>query len=193
MKKKLLIAFTLMMVFPIYFSVRLLVTFPFTPESLIVEHHPKKVDLIVIPSGEMERVEHALYLAEQGYADTLLYTGGYLDRYKSEYISRNMVEGVSFIVKVDSVSTYTDAKITAEFLRNRGDIEKIMLVTSPYHSYRVYRTFSKVIPDKKLISAPVKNSFFSVEDARNRKDSFSRKSFRSEQFKYLFYAVRYGI
>jgi uncharacterized SAM-binding protein YcdF (DUF218 family) len=192
MKKKLLIAIFLILAYPAYLTLRVAATFPFTPERLIVEHELQKADLIVIPSGEMERVEYAFYLAREGYADTVLYSSGYIDKYQGYYISKNMVEGIDFFVATNSISTYTDAKLTVEFLKG-FEAQKIILVTSPYHSYRVYQTFTKLIPDKELISIPVKDSFFSLEEARNNKDSFSRKAFRSEQLKYLFYALRYRI
>lgn len=175
----------------IVYSVKLLISFPFTPDKLVVMHELESSDLIVIASGEMERVEYGFKLAKQGIADTIFYSSGYIDKYQREYISRNVVEGVNFISTTNSISTYTDAKLTKQFIKGK-DIKKIVLVTSPYHSYRVYKTFSKVIPNVQFISCPVEGSFFNVQDVKD-KNSFSNMIFRSEQFKYLFYSIKYGI
>jgi uncharacterized SAM-binding protein YcdF (DUF218 family) len=192
MKKKIILLLSPLFIIFFLILLKLLLSFPFSPEMLIVSQEPIKADLIVIPSGEMERVEQAITLAKEGYCNKILYTGGYLDKYKKYYIDQLLTKNIEFIVVTNSVSTYTDALLTKKFIQNK-DIEKIILVTSPYHSYRVYHTFSKVITDKQLISVPVKNSFFNVVEAKNNKNSFSAQSFRSEQFKYLFYFFRYLI
>ncbi|MDD4527332.1 MAG: YdcF family protein [Candidatus Margulisbacteria bacterium] len=181
----------LLLIFIVYVS-RILISFPFTPERLIFSHPLEKADLIVVPSGEMVRLEHAFKLAEQGYAPVVFYSGGYIDNYKGEYIRKLQVKGVELIVTSNSISTYTDAVLTKAFIKDKN-IHKIILVTSPYHSYRVYKTFHKLIPDKKLISVPAVGSEFNVSDAKYKKNSFSQLSFRSEQLKYLFYAIKYGI
>jgi uncharacterized SAM-binding protein YcdF (DUF218 family) len=192
MKKILLTILLIVLLVPTIYVGRILIGFPFTPEQLIVNQPVEKVDIIVVPSGEMERLEYAFYLAEQGYADKVLYSGGYVENYQNEYMNRLRVKGVDLVVLSDSISTYTDAILTKQYIQNRN-IHKLMLVTSPYHSYRVYKTFTKLIPDKKLISVPVVGSAFKISDAKYKEKSFSQLAFRSEQLKYLFYAVKYGI
>ena len=192
MKKILLTILIIILLIPTIYVARILIGFPFTPEQLIVNQPAERVDLIVVPSGEMERLKYAFYLAEHGYADKILYSGGYVDNYQNDYMNRMRVKGVELVVLSDSISTYTDAILTKKYIQNRN-IHKLMLVTSPYHSYRAYKTFTKIIPDKKIISVPVVGSAFKISDAKYKENSFSQQSFKSEQLKYLFYAVKYGI
>ncbi len=192
MKKIILMILLLILLIPTIYVAKILIGFPYTPEQLIVNQPVQRADLIVVPSGEMERLEYAFSLAEQGYADKIFYSGGYIDNYQNEYINRLRVKGIKLVVMSDSISTYTDANLTKNFIKNKN-INKIIIVTSPYHSYRVYKTFKKLIPDRELISVPVVGSAFKLSDAKYKENSFSQLAFRSEQLKYLFYAVKYGI
>ena len=192
MKKFLALTFVFFLSFIFYHATRVIIYFPYTPSQLVVSQNAVSADLIVVASGEMERVEYAFELAEAGFADTIFYSSGYIEKYQREYISKNIVEGITFISTSNSISTYTDAVLTKKFIAGKN-IKKIILVTSPQHSYRAYKTFSKVLPRITLLSVPVANSSFSLDDAENNNKSFSYRLFRSEQFKYLFYSLKYGI
>lgn len=119
-----------------------------------------RADAIVVlgggvrPDGELgdatqRRLVYALRLLRQGYAPTIILTGGNPeDRAvpESEEMARVARElgfpAGSFIVETRASRTSTQARAVAEIARTRG-FRSVIVVTSPTHSYRALRAFRK--------------------------------------------------
>lgn len=174
--------------------IRLLVYYPYTPEDIVCARAPEKADAIVFLEGEHYiRIDRSFDLAEKGYADVIFCPGLLLKR-NIDYIQQRLVEAgdsLEYLEGGGSSSTYGDAIETRRFIKGKS-IESILLVTSPYHSYRAWWVFSKVLHDVEVISVPVpfENNWFKLEDVV--KGSFQYKVYRREQIKFALSFLLYG-
>ncbi|MBU0686430.1 MAG: YdcF family protein [Candidatus Margulisbacteria bacterium] len=130
---------------------------------LVIAHPLEKADAIVVLGGENgERVYSASNLYKKGYAPLIILTGGNLAWRLSEVDvmkKQALFYGIpasKIITENKSLSTLENAKFIMPILKERG-IEKIILVTSPYHMRRAYQTFNKQLRKEKIdvIAAPV--------------------------------------
>lgn len=127
---------------------------------LVVYAPLARVDAIVVlgggvrPDGELSeatqrRLVYGLRLLRQGYAPTIILTGGNPEDPvvpESAEMARVAHElgfpSSSFIVETRASRTSAQARAVAEIARTRG-FRTVLLVTSPTHSYRALRTFRK--------------------------------------------------
>ncbi|MEW6108970.1 MAG: YdcF family protein [Nitrospirota bacterium] len=133
----------------------------------------KPADVIVVLAGEeTERVEYGVGLFKEGWSrkDRIIMAGGpVVWKYSWASLMKKHAEHLGLAEKVilledKSRSTEEDAKFTKEILSRNG-YKSIILVTSPYHSKRAYKIFSRVMgKDIKIISAPVAKSWFSFDE-----------------------------
>ena len=111
----------------VYVSIRFLFIFPWTPEMLVITDRLEPCDLIVFLAGEYyERIDYAFELAEQGYSQKI------------------------FAASI----TYEEALDAKKFVESRN-INSMLLVTSFYHSLRAAWVFRRIMPNIKIVSAPV--------------------------------------
>ncbi len=181
-------ALFLLMVIP------LLLMFPWTLEKLEKRDIVKPADVIVILEGSIhERIRHAFELAENGYASVLYYPNPFYEQNR-DYLRTRTEETkgtLQVVTGPGADSTYEEAVLTREFCDSRG-YTSLLLVTSPYHSYRAWWVFRRVMPEREIISAPVpyKRSWKGEEgiDVEHRHVRFAD----SERKKFLFYYILYG-
>jgi uncharacterized SAM-binding protein YcdF (DUF218 family) len=172
----------------------LLSSFPYRPEDIVYARDPVNADIIVFLEGEHYiRIDHALHLAEQGFAGTVFCPGLLLSRniaYLQERLAGDKVD-VKYYEGGGASSTYGEAIATRRFLKN-FPVDSLLLVTSPYHSYRAWWTFQTVLGDVEVIPVPVpfEKNWFKLEDVVA--GSFSYKVFRREQRKYAVSFLLYG-
>jgi uncharacterized SAM-binding protein YcdF (DUF218 family) len=91
------------------------------------------------------RLDHAVYLYEQGFSATVIVTGGKQagDRFTEAEAGTNYLidEGIPS----DAILQEQDGRSTLQSMRNvkelteRGDIESLLLVSDPLHSERIKR------------------------------------------------------
>ncbi|OGI05927.1 MAG: hypothetical protein A2Y40_07785 [Candidatus Margulisbacteria bacterium GWF2_35_9] len=185
--KKILLCLSLI---PLIWLINLLIIFPYSPEKLIyTSKNIQKADLVVVLGGESTRLDYGTTLILKQYSNKLFYTGGELSKKIVENIKK---QGVSISYNAKSISTFTDVLNTREFIKDKN-IKSIILVTSPYHSYRAYRIFKKVLPKIMLYSVPLplEQSKFDVMEAKT-KGSYSSKIYRLEQRKFIYYYFKYN-
>ena len=138
----------------------------------------KPADVIVILAGEKtERVEYGAKLFKEGWArkDRIILSGG-LVVWKYTWASLMKEQALhlgvpdkAILLEEKSSSTEENARYTKEILDKHG-YKTCILVTSPYHSKRASKIFTKIMGDKiKIISAPVDNSWFRFEQWWERK------------------------
>lgn len=120
----------------------------------------RPVDAIVVlgaaqydgrPSPVLEaRLLHALDLWERGLADVVVTTGANQpgDRFTQgfagyTYLREAGVPEEAILVVTDGTSTYEELSATANVLRERG-MDRVLLVSDPYHSLRARAVASEV-------------------------------------------------
>jgi len=138
----------------------------------------KPADVIVILAGEKtERVEYGAKLFKEGWArkDRIILSGGpVVWKYTWASLMKEQalhlgVPDKAILLEEKSSSTEENARYTKEILDKHG-YKTCILVTSPYHSKRASKIFTKIMGDKiKIISAPVDNSWFRFEQWWERK------------------------
>jgi uncharacterized SAM-binding protein YcdF (DUF218 family) len=92
------------------------------------------------------RLDHALELWQEGYADRIVVTGGRRpgDRFteataSADYLIARGVPDSAILREVQGTSTWQSLAATARILRNRG-LESVLVVSDPYHSLRARET-----------------------------------------------------
>jgi len=139
---------------------------------LIVRDELKPADVIVVLSGDDngERVNQAVLLYEKKYAPKMLLSGGplawnlkyaYWMKKQANYLG---VPDFAILIEDQSRSTIENARFCLPILKKTG-AKKIILVTSPAHSRRAKRTFSKILSKDKIaaISFPAQKTSFNSD------------------------------
>ena len=156
---------SIFIVFLVFWLIGLLIQFPFSTKKLLKYDKLQKSDLIVFISGNNERSIYALKLLEQNYSNHLFSPGGEpeIKTILQKFNNINSKNKLIFDYYNNSDSTFEDAVNTKKYIQDK-DIKTILLVTSPYHSYRAYWIFKKILPDINIISAtvPLNESTFNL-------------------------------
>lgn len=113
---------------------------------------PEKSDAIVVVSGGQTttRADYGIELFKQGYANTIVFSGGALDDGPSnaKAMRQQALEaGLSddnILLDEYAQNTYENALNSKKLLDEVG-AKKIIVVSSPYHQRRVNKTFEKVL------------------------------------------------
>ncbi len=137
---------------------------------LVVADDLKKADVIVVLSGDDERVGHAVALYKQGLADYMIMSGG-LSSVPST-MAANMkrqargmgVPAEHILLESQSLHTYQHPLLVAPLLRENGFTSAI-IVSSPYHMRRVAMLFDRTFKRSgvKLMYCPVTDSWFNPD------------------------------
>ncbi|HAR62878.1 MAG TPA: hypothetical protein DCS13_05375 [Candidatus Margulisbacteria bacterium] len=188
-------AFAAILCYVFIFAMKLVVVFPWTAQQLYFSQVPEQVGLIVFLDGEYkERVNHAFELYEAGYSKKMFSPN--IEVYANKKLVKSKLKKLGNKVKFYqgpvAASTYEEALITKDFI-DKHNISSMILVTSPYHSYRANWIFNKVMPDIRIVSCPVpmEKSWFKIE--KIEKNNSHYRIFRSEQLKFLGYYLKYSL
>ena len=184
MKKKSIISIS------IFVGCTVLVVLSFSYESilrkighfLIYEQHPQKADVIVVLNGrDTERALAAVDLYNKGFANLIVLARGsqqpgcdeFWKRvgkdWNSKIFFQRAIEAMgvpqnAFKLIGDGVtSTYDEAKITREFVRENG-YKSILLVTSKWHSKRAYLVFKSIFKNSDSIKIVIHPSRYDTFD-----------------------------
>jgi uncharacterized SAM-binding protein YcdF (DUF218 family) len=136
---------------------------------------PQKADAIIVfaggvgESGEAgqgyeERVEHAVNLYKEGYAPYLIFSSGYVYRFREPEVMKILATSLSIpsnaiILEEKATNTYENVKFTKEILEENG-WNSVLLISSPYHMCRASLVFRKIAKDIKVIHTPIPHSLF---------------------------------
>ena len=134
----------------ILLPVLLLISFLSAGKFLVIYDEPKKVDVIVVLSGEAGRLEQGLKLYELGYAENII-----LSNSSAFNISKNLLLNIPknhLFLEDKAMSTYDNAVFTKEIM-DRQLFDTAIVVSTDYHMRRVKWNFERVFKkyDHKLI------------------------------------------
>lgn len=114
--------------------------------------------------GTQERLQHAIDVYRQHYADHLVFSSGYTYSFPEAELMRAdaVQQGVpasAIVLERQSTNTFENARFTAEIFRRRG-WHSMLLVSSPYHMRRALLVWHKVAPDLRVVPSPPEKSQF---------------------------------
>jgi uncharacterized SAM-binding protein YcdF (DUF218 family) len=138
---------------------------------LVVRDKIGPVDMIVVLGGDNngERMEEGVALYKQGYAKSMLLSGGPLawnltsaDWMKKQARAEGIPES-AILLEDRSRSTIENAKFSLAIFK-RFKVKSIILVTSPPHSRRAKRVFRRICGKEgiKVLSFPARKSSFRI-------------------------------
>jgi uncharacterized SAM-binding protein YcdF (DUF218 family) len=122
---------------------------------LVDMQQPERADMVVVIGGDWygNRILKAAQLVKEGYAPTVLVSGGgnmyglHESDYAIPFAVRHGYDEKTFL-KLDypAASTRDEARVVVEELRRRG-VKKYLLVTSEFHTRRAGKLFRSAGPD----------------------------------------------
>jgi len=170
----------------------LAVFFRYAGILIVAEDSPEKADLIIVLMGSgPDRILGAVDLYKEGYAPRILMVENWEPGYallesRGVKVPRDaeieaMVgtqlgapEEAFIILPGDARSTQEEALIISRYLQDNPRIDKILLVSSKYHSQRSAIIFPWVIEDAKVLSCPTPYDNFNADSWwRTRQDAKS--------------------
>jgi len=129
----------------------------FLANFLVVDNEPQPSDAIVILGGDGSRLRPAMHLYDQGLAPRLVLTGfkkaNWLRAAQKICPECRLAERPAVFLE-NSTDTHTDAQLSLQYCRESG-LNKILIVTSPYHTRRVQFIFNDVFADSGIEPAVI--------------------------------------
>jgi uncharacterized SAM-binding protein YcdF (DUF218 family) len=160
------------------------------PEKfLIVEQEPEKADAIVLLGGGGDyRPPRALELYREGLAPVIVISGKGDAEGIRLWLEDKAVPRSATRLENKSTNTWQNAKFSVALLREMK-AQRVILVTSWFHSRRALACFHKAAPDIKFISLPT------VKDRPDAHPLTNREQWRFlyEYIKLAGYSIHYGI
>lgn len=139
-----------------------LVVYYYPEKILCVDSGPVAGDVLVVLGGGLhERPERAAQLFKQHAAPRIFITGfgdAYINR---QILIQNGVPPSAIEIESESKTTRENALFTSKRLRAEH-VQRVILVTSWYHSRRALKTFEHYAPDLTFYSRP---SYFAFDRA----------------------------
>ena len=143
------------------------------------QDHPRNAGAIVVmgaaqydgrPSPVLQaRLDHAVQLWQDGYAELIIVTGGKKagDRVTQgftgyQYLRSQGVPEEDIKVEVEGTNSYEELSASALIVQNAGVSDDVLIVTDPYHSFRVQEIANEVGLDASVSPASVNGSVQSL-------------------------------
>lgn len=147
----------------------------FLAKPLKIAQVPQKVDAIVVLAGGVgesgqpgqgyeERVQYAVNLYKQGFAQRLIFSSGYMYVFKEPLIMESLALSLGvpkevIILEDKSLSTYEQVNYVKNILTDKK-WSSIIMVSSPYHMLRLSLVIKKSAPKIQVVYLPIPNSMF---------------------------------
>jgi uncharacterized SAM-binding protein YcdF (DUF218 family) len=179
-RKKLLVGIILLVISAVFFR--------YAGILIVAEDSPEKADLIIVLMGSgPDRIIGAVDLYKKGYAPCILmvenWEPGYeLLKSRGVKVPRDAdieamigtqlgVPKEAFIILPgDARSTQEEALIISRYLQDNPQIDKILLVTSKFHSRRSAIIFKWAVGDVDIISCPTPYDNFDADNWWKRRE-----------------------
>jgi len=162
----------------------------FIASPLKISQAPKKTDAIVVFAGGVgesgragqgyeERVQFAVELYKNGYASHMIFCSGYKYIFEEPLLMKTLAVSLGIppeviILEEKARNTYENVKFSKQIL-DKQKWNKILLVSSPYHMWRVSLVFNKMAKNIEVTYAPLPNSLFY---SRRNKDAYGRRAWK---------------
>ena len=172
-----------------------------TPVAFVAYYYPEKIlcadsgknvsaDVIVVLGGgvQEQRADHAAELFRQRAAPRIIITGAGDDEINRHILLQKGVPAGLIEVEGDSTTTRENAEFTLRLLRAEK-VQRVILVTSWYHSRRALKTFEHYAPELQFYSRPSYYAF----DRADWPHHGCGKRLRLEFLKLPGYWFRYGV
>jgi len=165
------------------------VAWHFPQQVLAVDSGPVTADaMVVLGGGNSERPERAAELFKQGEAPKIL-VSGFGDCVSHEkLLERDGVTNTAILLEPKSRSTRENAEFSIALLRQMK-VQRVIIVTTWYHSRRALACFEHYAPDIQFYSRP---SYFGYLRTAWEPEGISRQ-IKAEYLKLLGYWVCYGV
>ncbi len=164
-----------------------LVAIFFPQQVLTVDSGPVTADvMIVLGGGAVDRPQRAAELFKAGEAPKIIVSGFGDDFANFWMLKTNGVPAAVIDREGNSKTTYENAKFSLVRVRQM-EAQRVIIVTSWFHSRRALATFRKLAPDLKFFSRPAYLGY----DAKDR--HVIRKHMRLEYPKILIYWLWHGV
>lgn len=161
----------------------------FPQKFLCVDSGPVTADVIVVlGGGSHERPEYAATLFKAGAAPRILLSGAGDDEINRRILLKAGVPPEAIQVEGKSTTTKENAEFSVKLLCTQK-CQRVILVTSWYHSRRALMTFQHETPDLRFYSRP---SHFADRRADWQAQKLGRRIYL-EYAKLPGYWVRYGV
>jgi uncharacterized SAM-binding protein YcdF (DUF218 family) len=163
----------------------------FFPQDLLtVESGPVKAEALVVLGGSnnADRVRRAAELYQAGAAPRILCSGlGNCEANRAQ-LEKDGVPASAILLENQSSNTLENARFSIPILRQLG-AQRVIIVTSWYHSRRAWRCFQHYAPEMTFYSRPAPTG----APVPSWQPQAIRGHIRTEYLKLLGYLVRYGI
>lgn len=168
---------------------------------LIIRDDLEPADLIHVLGGDVERIDYAIELYNQGYGKRILVTGGrvelpllnttYAALSRAYAESKNVLADDILPFESSATSTYEEALELKSNLKNDASIHSLTIVSSPYHLRRARWIFEKILGSRVALQfAPVP-----FESSRHKQrwwtEELSLKAVVNEYLKLPLYYFKY--
>ena len=161
----------------------------FPQPFLTVDSGPVKGDIIVVlGGGSHERPERAVELFQEHAAPRILVSGAGDCEINRRLLVADGVPAKMIEVENQSKTTKENAQFAVKLLREQN-LNRVILVTSWYHSRRALACFRHYAPELQFYSRP---SYFASARADWRRERISRR-IHLEYPKLLGYWIYYGV
>lgn len=169
---------------------------------LATTNTPSQADAIVVLGGncgDYPRVEHALRLFNQGYAPSVVFSGGTMQSAglacSSAQLSLEAAQQLGLpteatIIADGAQSTYDEAVNLRRLVQQHG-WHSLIVVTSLFHTRRAGRTFRTLLPDTAIYLSAAPDPRYNAGRWWQTEDGLI--AVITEVLKLGFYWVKYGI
>ncbi len=144
-------------------------------EPLKISQPPRKADCIVVFAGGVgesgkagegyeERVQYAVQLYRNGYAEHIIFSSGYMYVFKEPLVMKALAMSLgvpesAIILEDKAKNTYENIIFTKEILETKR-WNKILVISAPYHMRRVAMVFNKNAKSIEARYTSLPNSYF---------------------------------
>jgi uncharacterized SAM-binding protein YcdF (DUF218 family) len=162
--------------------------FLFPHQVLTIDSGNVKADVLVVLGGGEGRAERAAELYRHGDAPLVLVTGHGDCQSNIQTLERDGVPADVITAEPRALTTMENARFTLPLLRQMH-AQRVIIVTSWYHSRRALACFEHVAPDLKFLSRP---SYFEYEPKPANRTGYSWHV-NYEYVKLVGYWFSYGV
>lgn len=147
----------------------------FLARPLKISQPPQNADCIVVFAGGVgesgkagegyeERVQYAVQLYKNGYAEHIIFSSGYMYVFKEPLVMKALAMSLgvpesAIILEDKAKNTYENIIFTKKVLESKR-WNKVLVISSPYHMRRVAMIFNKNAKDIEARYTSLPNSYF---------------------------------